>query len=235
MWPIRDINPTRRPPVMTRLLLMANLVLFVPVFWARYVLGSDVLYSAIIYSLGLVPARLLALQDLHALFTSMFVHADLLHIIGNIVYLHIFGDNVEDTLGRVPYLAFYLACGLAATVVHVLVCLLVNPALLAVPLVGASGAISGLLGAYMVFFPRARIMTAVFYYGYTVIEVKALYYIGFWFVYQLLWGLLVAATGMPVAVAFWAHIGGFATGVMLSLPLRQRVRAAALAAAWEVW
>ena len=209
-----------------------NVLAFLPVFYALYVLGDvEGLYARLIYTFGLVPSHLLAGRDLHTLITSMFMHANLVHILGNMVYLHIFGDNVEDVLGRPLYLLLYLFWGLAAVFTHILICLITGSGL-DVPLVGASGAISGVLGAYVVFFPRAQILT---YGAYRIVRIRAIYYIGFWFFYQLLCGMAVLAVGVAVEVAYWAHIGGFLAGVLVGLILKERARSEALLAGWEVW
>ena len=220
MWPIRDINPTEKRPIITEVLIFINFVFFIPIFLALYVYGDPVLYEELIYTLGLVPEDLLAGRKLYTIFTSMFTHADIFHIIGNMVFLHIFGDNVEDKMGRLAYLLFYFACGLGALALHITVCLFTGG--LDVPVVGASGAISGVLGAYVVMFPKARILTAIIGYGYTTVAIRAEYYIGFWFVYQLIWALLSPFIGSMVA--YWAHIGGFITGLVLGLLARYLLR-----------
>ncbi|OYT52971.1 rhomboid family intramembrane serine protease [Candidatus Bathyarchaeota archaeon ex4484_135] len=232
MFPIRDINPVSRPPLMTRMLLLINMAFFAPVFWAL-VTGNDVLYAYLMTSLGLIPHRLLALQDLYTLVTSMFTHADLLHIIGNMLYLHIFGDNVEDVLGRARFVIFYFLCGFAAAFTHVLMCSLTGVGL-DIPIVGASGAISGILGAYVVFFPRARILTFVSYQPYPI-QVKAVYYIMVWFIYQAVWAMAVLTMGLQVSVAFWAHIGGFLAGLFFGFLFKEGVRLRAQERAWIGW
>ena len=159
----------------------------------------------------------LDLSSIPTLFTSMFVHADPLHIFGNMLYLHIFGDNVEDTLGRVRYIAFYFLSGFGAIVLHIVSSIFLGG--LNIPVVGASGAISGLMGAYLVFFPKAKILTAVMgYYFYRIIPIRAEYYIGFWFIYQLLWATLAPLLSPfePSSVAYWAHVGGFLAGLVVA-------------------
>lgn len=233
MWPIRDVNPTSRRPVVTQALIVANVIMFIPVLYALLT-GDEALYEWIMLYFGLIPSHMLALTDLHALITSMFTHADIFHILGNMVFLHIFGDNVEDVMGRATYLFFYLFWGLAAIGLHTLICLLFSPWMLDVPLVGASGAISGVIGAYVVLFPRARILTAVFgYYGYySTTEIRALHYVAIWFIFQLVYGLL--ALGLPfLSVAYWAHIGGFLAGVLVALPFRERVKYRARSLGWR--
>ncbi|RLI37231.1 rhomboid family intramembrane serine protease [Candidatus Bathyarchaeota archaeon] len=232
MWPIRDVNPTSRRPLMTQAIIIANVIMFMPVFYA-WITGDDALYEWLICSFGLIPSHLLALKDLHTLITSMFMHADIFHILFNMLFLRIFGDNVEDVLGRASYLVLYILWGLAAVGLHVLICLVFSPFMLDIPLVGASGAISGVLGAYVVFFPRARILTAIAgYYTYYTTEIRAIHYIGIWFVFQLIYGLL--ALGLPfLSVAYWAHIGGFLAGVLVALPLREQVRYRAGLMGWR--
>ena len=232
MLPIRDINPVSRPPIMTRALLLINVAFFAPIFWA-FITGDSALYARLITSLGLIPRKLMALQDLYTLVTSMFTHADLLHIAGNMLYLHIFGDNVEDVLGRARFVVFYFICGFAAAFSHVLMCYLTGTGL-DVPIVGASGAISGILGAYVVFFPGARILTFVSYRPYPV-EVRAAYYIMVWFLYQAVWAAAVLTMGLQVSVAFWAHIGGFLTGLLFGFLLKEEVRLRAQERSWIGW
>ena len=144
--------------------------------------------------------------------TSMFMHGGLMHLLGNMLYLWIFGDNVEDRLGHLRFLIFYLICGVVASLTHVLVNLSGENAL--VPSLGASGAISGVLGAYWVLFPRSRVRVAM---GYFISDVPALIVIGLWFVFQILGGL-GSATGGGAGVAFGAHIGGFIAGLILVKP-----------------
>jgi len=232
MLPLGDINPPSRPPVVTRALLMANIAFFMPVLWALMT-DNRALYAYLMTTLGLVPGSILQLRDLYSLFTSMFVHADLMHIAGNMLYLHIFGDNVEDVLGRARFLLFYFACGLVASLTHVLICFLTGKGL-DIPLVGASGAISGLLAAYAVFFPRARIVTLTLR-APGPIYVRASYYIIAWFLYQAVWAFAVMAFGLEVSVAFWAHIGGFLAGLLMGLVLKEEVRLRASERAWIGW
>ncbi len=223
MFPLRDENPTRRRPVVTEALIAINVLCFIPVFWA-WLTGDEALYEDIILTYGFIPKRFLSLDPdgFFTIFTSMFVHADIFHIFGNMLFLHIFGDNVEDLLGRARYVIFYFLCGLAATFLHVISCMFFG--WLDTPVVGASGAISGVVGAYLVFFPKARILTAVLgYYGYYyVASVRAEVYIGIWFLFQLLWAALSPFVASPVA--YWAHIGGFLMGALVALLARLRIR-----------
>jgi len=173
-----------------------------------------------IWNLGVTPIYILRGQRLWTLLTSIFMHADIIHIAGNMVYLWVFGDNVEDTLGHTRYLLFYLVGGIVASFAHIASTLLsafTSPLPyfiyeLGIPSVGASGAISAVLGAYLLLYPRARIKTLVVYIFITIVSVPAYYYLGIWFLYQLLMGL-VSLTGLFSSIAFWAHIGGFVYGL----------------------
>ncbi len=212
MIPLRDENPVQSVPVVTRALLVANLGVFL---W-ELLLGPDLRIAY--YGWGLVPERLMAAFSgqtslpaaLVTLLTSMFMHGGWLHLIGNMWYLWIFGDNVEDRLGHAGFLVFYLAAGVASAVLHVAV----HP-WSSVPTVGASGAIAGVLGAYAVLFPRTRIVTLVpIFFFFQVIALPALLVLGMWFVLQFFSGAL--SLGMPGGgVAWWAHIGGFLFGALI--------------------
>ena len=149
--------------------------------------------------------------------TSMFVHGGLFHLAGNMLYLWIFGDNVEDRLGRVRYLLFYLLSGVGAAAAQIL-----SDPHSKIPMVGASGAISGVLGAYLLLYPHARVVTLVFF-GWLVrvIEIRALIVLGFWIVVQLVSGLLTWGAQVG-GVAWFAHVGGFVAGLVMVLPLRRR-------------
>ena len=151
----------------------------------------------------------------------MFLHADLLHFGGNMVFLWIFGDNVEDRLGHLRYLGFYLACGLLAAMAQVAA----DPSS-QVPLIGASGAIAGVMGAYFLLYPHSRVLTAVFLIVFMdVIEVPAIFFLGVWFLLQLAQGALGWSDGIQGGVAFWAHAAGFTAGAAVGLWLRSRSKA----------
>jgi membrane associated rhomboid family serine protease len=211
MIPLRDQNPSQTVPVITRLLIVINAVAFL----YELLLGPEL--RPFIDAWGLVPARLtLALRigeelvpgpALTAL-TSMFLHGGWLHLLGNMWYLWIFGDNVEDRLGHVRFLVFYLLAGIVAASLHYAL----NP-LSRLPTVGASGAIAGVLGAYLVAFPRARVVTLVpFFPFFQVMALPAVLVLGLWFVVQFFSGALALGYGAGGGVAWWAHIGGFAFG-----------------------
>ena len=141
------------------------------------------------------------------IFTSMFIHGGLLHLAGNLMFLWVFGSNIEGRLGHVKYLLFYLATGLAATLTH----WIIEPSS-PVPLVGASGAIAGVMGAYLLLYPRNRINTIILFFFITVVQVSATLLLGFWFLWQLIQAVLSVGVSGQVSVAFWAHVGGFVAG-----------------------
>ncbi len=162
----------------------------------------------------MIPSDVIQLRNLHTLVTSMFLHADLFHISGNLLFLYIFGDNVEDTLGHFRFLGFYLLAGLVASITHILS--LSGSEGLLIPTLGASGAISGVLGAYIIMYPKARVLTLLLIRLVWVVRIPAAIFLGFWFFLQLLYTSL----GIGGGVAYWAHIGGFIVGVVLALILR---------------
>ena len=163
----------------------------------------------------MVPADILKGTSLHSLITSMFLHIDIFHVGGNMLFLYIFGDNVEDAFGHFRFLAFYLVCGLIADFAHILS--LTAPIDLTIPTLGASGAISGVLGAYILMYPKAKVLTLILIRLIWIVRVPAVVFIGFWFILQLLYTYF----GISGGVAYWAHIGGFVAGVVLALVLRQ--------------
>jgi membrane associated rhomboid family serine protease len=216
--PLRDANPTRRTPVVTLALIVACFVAFA---WELGLqASSDERLNAFITEWGVVPAELVAAwnggqalsQETLTLFSSQFLHGGWLHLLGNMLYLWIFGNNVEDRLGRGRFLVFYLGGGVAAGLAQTAI----DPGS-EIPLIGASGAIAATLGAYLVLFARARITTLVFLgFFYQLINVPAIIVLGFWFVLQLLDGLAsLGTTSTGGGVAFFAHIGGFVAGALL--------------------
>ncbi len=224
MIPIRDTIPRQHFPFAVGILIVVNVGVFI---W-ELTLPQD-LTEQFIYLFGLVPARFTNPvwaaetgfpHTYWPFLSTMFLHGGWLHIIGNMWVLWIFGDNVEDRMGPARFIVFYLLCGLAAGVVHVLT----NPGS-TVPAVGASGAISGVMAAYFVLYPRARIvaMFPIFFYP-LFFTVPAFVYLGFWFLTQFFSGTLAIATQRQVGgIAWWAHIGGFGAGILLfSFFLRRR-------------
>ncbi len=166
---------------------------------------------------GLIPNAVLQGQHLFTFVTSMFMHADLWHLGGNMLYLYIFGDNVEDSFGHWRYFLFYFLSGFAASMFFILTN--INSS---IPAIGASGAISGILGAYLVLYPKARVLTLVFFGWITLVPIPAIFLLGFWFVFQLLYGMLTLGLGAVTSIAYWAHIGGFIAGLLFGLAGRNR-------------
>jgi len=207
MVPVGDDNTSRRiQPVVTYALIALNVL-----FFFVELMGGD----AFIETWAFIPSRFLANPggDFLTIFTSMFMHAGWLHIGGNMLYLWIFGDNVEDRFGHLQYLGFYLLCGIAATFAQLAFSMGSS-----IPNLGASGAIAGVLGAYIVLFPRRNVRVMV---GSGVSQMPALIVIGLWFVLQLFSGIgSIAATADTGGVAYMAHIGGFIAGVVLAFILR---------------
>jgi len=225
--PLRDENPTLSPPHVTRFLILVNVIVFLVIWLSDYItLLSGFQFMALeeaIWKYGMIPADIISGKRLYTLFTSMFLHGGLIHLLGNMLYLHIFGDNIEYAFGRGRYLAFYLLCGIVASVTHILSITATGATEgLLVPAVGASGAISGVLGAYLLLYPRARVLTVVLVYWIYITRIPAVFFLGFWFIFQLLEGVLTLGLGMPSGVAVWAHIGGFLAGVALAPILRRR-------------
>ena len=212
MLPLRDDNPRHSTPFVTYGLVAANIAAFL---W-QVSLGAEL--ERTIFSIGFVPARFWIpgnwVADLFTMTASMFLHGSLMHIGSNMLYLWIFGDNIEDRLGHGRFLLFYLLCGYAATMAHAFF-----SSGSRIPAIGASGAIAGVLGAYLLLFPRAKIMTLIpIFVLITVREIPAVFILGFWFVLQLFSG--VGSLGVTDAqdmggIAYFAHIGGFVAGMAL--------------------
>ena len=213
--PLRDKNPTSTTPHVTRTIIAINVIVFL-LTWFPVFSSQEETITGYIQDYGMIPAFIMRGQRLHTVFTSMFLHGGIAHIAGNMLYLHIFGDNVEDAFGHKRYLAFYLICGMVAASTHILTT--VDPY---VPTVGASGAISGVLGAYLIMYPRARILTLVLVYWITIRAVPAILLLGFWFIFQLFEGYLTLAFEVSSGTAYWAHIGGFVAGMALAPILRK--------------
>jgi membrane associated rhomboid family serine protease len=203
MFPLRDTQPSYTTPVVTIALIVVNLL----VFLFELSLGPRG-GNALIEYYGLIPDQF----RLSTVLTSMFLHGGWMHVLGNMWFLWIFGDNVEDLLGHAKFLLFYLLCGVAAALSQVLM----NPYSTA-PMVGASGAIAGVMGAYLIKFPRARVLTLVFFIFITFIEIPAPVMLAYWFIIQLFSGLgSIARTHLSEGgVAFFAHVGGFLAGMLL--------------------
>ena len=209
MIPLRDCIRSRTYPYVNVFLIGVTLAVYL---WEAFLPQKELL--ALVYAYGLVPARVVEGVWL-PLLTSIFLHGGWVHVIGNMWYLWVFGDNVEDRLGHFRYLLFYLGAGTIGSAVQVLS----NP-LSQVPVVGASGAVAGVLGAYLFLFPRARIETLLILFVFiTIVQVPAVVFIFFWFLLQLFNGVASLAGGLG-QVAWWAHIGGFLGGIFLLFLLK---------------
>lgn len=215
MIPIRDINPTRRFPLVT----VGIIVLNVLVFAFEFLLPVDSL-EALVTTWGLTPYRLANLEPLAfvTVFSSMFLHSGFAHLIGNMLYLWIFGDNIESALGSSRFVLFYLLCGIGAALGQILVAPRST-----IPMVGASGAISGIMGGYLLLYPRAEVETLVFL-GYFIrlIKLPTTVVLGSWIVLQLFSGVMSLGMQAAGGVAWFAHIGGFLAGIVLVVLLRRQ-------------
>jgi len=220
MIPIRDRNPSGTFPYVTIGIIIVNILIFL----YELSLGSGL--GEFIMKFGVVPLKvsyysqvpdLAIINTFFPFISSMFLHGGFVHIIGNMWFLWIFGDNIEDKLGHFKFIAFYFLCGIIASSVHVFFNIESK-----VPCVGASGAIAGVLGAYMITFPRARVVTIVPLFVFIqVMELPAIVVLGFWFVIQFFNGAAtITASTSGAGVAWWAHIGGFAAGVIILYIIR---------------
>ena len=215
MIPLRDVIPSRTTPGVTISIIAINVAVYLFGLLLLSARGRD----SFILAFGLVPAYFTLVNVL----TSMFVHGGLAHLIGNMLFLWIFGDNIEDRLGHGRFVVFYLACGIAAALAQVAL----NPGSL-VPMVGASGAIAGVMGAYLVLYPHSRILM-LFPFPVFLFELPAVVFLGIWFVVQFLNGInqlpAFERDAISGGVAFWAHVSGFVTGVLLVLLMKRPERA----------
>lgn len=209
MFPIRDHNPSGRVPVVTLALILANVAIWL---WSIEAGASEMELRRLYYDYALIPARFWTGDNTQALVTSMFLHGGLLHLAGNMLILWIFGDNLEDAFGHVGFAIFYLLAGLGAGFAQVLS----DPAS-QVPMVGASGAIAGVMGGYMLLYPRAQVDVLLFFLFFVrVVAIPAWITLIGWFGLQLIGGL--GSDSALGGVAYWAHVGGFVAGLVLTLP-----------------
>ena len=208
MFPIRDHNPSGRRPYVNMALVAVNLLVFLG-YWLT--IRDEAALGWFFYTWGLVPDRVMTGQGLPTLVTSMFLHGGWLHLAGNMLFLWIFGDNLEDAMGHLGYLVFYLGAGLSAAALQIGI----DPAS-GVPMVGASGAIAGVMGGYLLLFPRAKVdVLIIFVIFFRVFTIPAWIVLGLWFGVQFFNGASAFADG----VAYMAHVGGFIGGVVLVLPV----------------
>ena len=208
MFPLYDTVRSRKFPLINLILILANVL----VFLYELQLGPDALKD-FIFTWGLIPANIFSDPDTTwtTFFSSMFLHGGWFHIINNVWVLFIFGDNVEAGMGKIRYLVFYLLSGVAAGLMQSYI----QPSS-AVPMIGASGAVAGVLGAYLILFPRSRIASLVpILFIFTIVEIPAMLFLIFWFVSQLYSGLGAIQGGGESGIAWWAHIGGFMFGVLM--------------------
>jgi membrane associated rhomboid family serine protease len=209
--PIKDLNPRRTYPVVNTLLILTNVIVFLyqitlpPHGYQAFVLGNATIPNHIRLALnghGSFEAAFLPI------ITSMFLHSGFLHIAGNMLFLWIFGDNVEDYFGHIPYLLFYFACGIGSGLTHILFNYHSS-----LPALGASGAISGVMGAYIILYPRAQVLTLVFIF---FVPIPAFIILGYWFLLQFFAGVSSVGAAATGGVAWWAHIGGFLMGMLIT-------------------
>ena len=210
MFPISDVIPSRTRPAVTISLIALNALGFL------YQLQLDqAALQRLVFEYGVIPARF-TYPDV---VTSLSLHGDFIHVGGNMVFLWIFGDNVEDRLGHVTFLVFYVACGALGAMAQVAA----DPVSFA-PMIGASGAIAGVMGAYFVIYPQSKVLTAVFLVLFLdIVEIPAVFFLGVWFLLQVLHGAL-SSDGSGAGIAFWAHAGGFVAGLLAGGFVRLRDR-----------
>lgn len=214
MFPIRDHNPSGRTPYVVYTLIAANILVYVSTL---DIMSGDKTAYFFLLDWAMIPDRVSSGQGIPTLITSLFMHGGLMHIAGNMLFLWVFGDNLEDEMGHMPFLAFYLAAGVGASLIQVAMAPYSQ-----VPTVGASGAIAGVLGGYLLLYPKARVdILIIFIVFFRVFPIKAWIVLGVWFAMQVLGG--IGADANAGGVAYWAHVGGFAVGLALTLPLWLRL------------
>lgn len=238
MIPLPYESRVAKRPIVTWSLIVVNFIVFL-----YFYLQGPYVFNKAIEELGMIPYYILRGEKLYTLITAMFMHGGWAHIIGNMIYLYVFGCPLEARLGKAKFLAFYIICGLFAAFMHIGIeaafaepmiiynpfgrPIIIDPLL--IPCVGASGAISGLLGGYLNFFPRSQLQVLTFFFLFPfVFSLPASVFITIWFFYQLWMGLIAIAGNYFAGVAYWAHIGGFITGWLITLPAsrfaKKRVR-----------
>lgn len=203
MLPVQDFRPTKIFPVVTYVIIAVNVLVFLLEIFLDTTENLEWFYD----NFAIIPAYIVEGKQLYTLITAMFMHGGYAHIFGNMLYLHIFGNNVEDSMGSKRFIMFYLVCGLVASFMQIFT----DPAS-TIPNLGASGAIAGVLGGYLIMYPTDRIGTIL---GYTYVRVPAFFVLLFWFVLQLFSGFLSLGDTSTGGIAFFAHIGGFVAGLIL--------------------
>ncbi|HUT83353.1 MAG TPA: rhomboid family intramembrane serine protease [Thermodesulfobacteriota bacterium] len=223
MIPLKDNIPSRTFPFVNISIIIINIVVFL------YEVSLGPYLGRFIFHFGVIPSKFFLLLSSETfypvpaflpLFSSLFLHGGWLHLLGNMLYLWIFGDNVEDVLGHIRYLLFYLLCGIGAGMTHI-----ITQSGSQVPTIGASGAIAGVMGAYFILFPRARVVTLIpIFIFLQFIEIPAFFFLAFWLIMQLFFGAFSGSSSYSGGIAFWAHIGGFACGMLLLLFFKRQRR-----------
>ncbi|MBN2366493.1 MAG: rhomboid family intramembrane serine protease [Calditrichaeota bacterium] len=222
MFPLKDTIPSSTFPFVTISIIVTNIFIFI------YQLSLGPQLNEFFNHFGVIPVKFTSVASENpvqliplsaTLFSSVFLHGGWMHIIGNMWYLWIFGDNIEDRTGHFRFLLFYLLCGIAAGLVHIIM----NPGS-GVPTIGASGAIAGVMGAYILLFPNSRVITLIFVIFFIqIVEIPAIFFLGFWIIIQIISGSMQAGlTEQSGGVAWWAHIGGFFIGLLLVLFFKKR-------------
>lgn len=209
MFPLWDENPTERKPILTVALIALNIGIYV-------YMELTGISGQLVYAYGMVPRTIAQGRELHTLITSMFLHQPgyPIHVIGNVWFLWIFGDNIEDFFGRLKFLLIFFASGICASLVHVAF----NPSSPA-HTIGASGAVAGILGAYIIKYPKAKVDTLLFFF---IVKIPSFVFLGVWIFMEVLNASVTTVAGIPVQVAYWAHIGGFFAGALLAFFLEER-------------
>lgn len=203
MFPVKDDNPVESTPYLTIFLVLINLIIFI----FTIITGT---FDQVVREYAMRPAEIISGDNLHTLFTSMFLHGGFLHVIGNVWFLWIFGVNIEDYFGVSKFLLIYFLAGIVASLTHVFI--YSNSY---IPTIGASGAVAGILGAYIVKYPRARIYTVFLFFIFYLVKIPAIIFLGIWIGVQVLSGTVTIVAGMQVSTAYWAHAGGFVTGAII--------------------
>lgn len=220
MFPIRDHNPSEKTPYVTIALIVINVAIFLA---GLVLIQTDRQLGQFYYDYAMIPARLSQGENLQALVTSVFLHGGILHLAGNMLFLYIFGDNLEEEFGHVGFLLFYLASGIGATLAQ-----FVAEPMSQIPTIGASGAIAGVMGGYLLMFPKARVdVLVILIILIRIIPIPAWLMLGLWFALQLFSGYGIDTS--EGGVAYWAHAGGFVIGFVLTVPLWIR------RGAWAYW
>jgi len=217
--PLKDYNPTRRFPFVTIAIIGINVIVYAWQAMVQVQLGNEEYYLQVLLRAAAVPEELLTFTDIPpknlipvplTALSAMFMHGSVMHLAGNMLYLWVFGDNIEDQLGHLQFTVFYLASGVVAAASHVIVAALGAPSSLEIPMLGASGAVAAVLGAYCILYPKVRVRSLViFVYLIRIVDVPAAFMLGLWFFIQITSSLMGSGPG----VAWWAHIGGFLIGV----------------------